>query len=302
MQQIKEGHTVQTESHTPASAADYSDWLVVSDIDGTLNNKFRKLPRNNYNAILDFTQKGGHFTLASGRAVSSLERNYRRVTPNCPAVVLNGAGIYDYDRHKMLWRSTIGPEGRSFVQEVYEKYAGPFHRVDIGIFFDDHVYIVRSGVLSLGQMFFDKTSHEVTTLDKVPEEGWMKVIFWSNPLTILKLKNYLKNTDSHDLTFMASSPWSLEMLQKGTNKGTAVLRLGEMLGVPKEHIGAIGDYYNDEEMLKTVAIPACAGQAPKDLKAICKYVACHCNRGCVADFIGYIRRLADSEKKQGKAE
>ena len=26
---------------------DYSKWLVVSDIDGTLNNKLRKLPKNN---------------------------------------------------------------------------------------------------------------------------------------------------------------------------------------------------------------------------------------------------------------
>ncbi len=290
---------LQTDNQKTNVPADYSDWLVVSDIDGTLNNKFRKLPRNNYNAILDFTQRGGHFTLASGRAVSSLERNYRRVTPNCPAVVLNGAGIYDYDRKKMLWRSTIGAQGRRFVRDVYEQYSGPFHRLDIGIFFDDHVYIVRSGLLSLGQMFFDKTSHEVTTLDQVPEEGWMKVIFWSNPVTISAFKKHLQKTGSHGMTFMSSSPWSLEMLQEGTNKGAAVLKLGEMLGVPREHIGAIGDYYNDEEMLKKVAIPACAGQAPKDLKAICKYVACHCNYGCVADFLGYIRHLADGEKKRG---
>lgn len=288
---------LQTGNQSPASNAEYSDWLVVSDIDGTLNNKLRKLPRNNYEAILDFTKKGGRFTLASGRAVSSLERNYRRVTPNCPAVVLNGAGIYDYDQKKMLWRSTIGPEGRGFVRGVLKAYANPFKRIEVGIFFDDHVYIVRSGILSLGQMFFDKTSHEVTSIDNVPQEGWMKVIFWSNPITISLFKRHLKKLQGHGMTFMSSSPWSLEMLQEGTNKGSAVQKLGEMLGVPPEHIGAIGDYYNDYEMLKSVAIPACAGQAPKDLKALCKYVACHCNHGCVADFIGYIRRLADAEKQ-----
>ena len=29
----------------------FENWLVVSDIDGTLNNKIRKLPRRNYEAI-----------------------------------------------------------------------------------------------------------------------------------------------------------------------------------------------------------------------------------------------------------
>ncbi len=32
------------------SQKDFSNWLVVSDIDGTLNNKARKLPRRNYDA------------------------------------------------------------------------------------------------------------------------------------------------------------------------------------------------------------------------------------------------------------
>lgn len=70
----------------------FENWLVVSDIDGTLNNKFRKLPKRNYDAIKKFTELGGNFTLASGRLQSSLERNYNRITPNQPAIVLNGAG------------------------------------------------------------------------------------------------------------------------------------------------------------------------------------------------------------------
>lgn len=40
------------------SQKDFSNWLVVSDIDGTLNNKARKLPRRNYDAIQAFTEAG----------------------------------------------------------------------------------------------------------------------------------------------------------------------------------------------------------------------------------------------------
>ena len=63
-------------------AKTFENWLVVSDIDGTLNNKFRKLPKRNYEAIKKFTSQGGNFTLASGRMISSLKRNYDSVPAN----------------------------------------------------------------------------------------------------------------------------------------------------------------------------------------------------------------------------
>ena len=138
-------------------AQTFENWLVVSDIDGTLKSKFRTLPKRNYDAIKEFTDKGGNFTLASGRMVSSLKRNYDRVPANQPAVIVNGAGVYDYKREKMLWRSTIGPKGREFVKEISELFNTHGHSVDVGIFFDDFVYIVKKGLLSRGQMFFDKS-------------------------------------------------------------------------------------------------------------------------------------------------
>lgn len=56
---------------------DFSDWLVVSDIDGTLNNKLRQLPKRNLEAINRFVLEcGGHFTLASGRNVQSLRKHF----------------------------------------------------------------------------------------------------------------------------------------------------------------------------------------------------------------------------------
>ena len=151
------------------SQKDFSNWLVVSDIDGTLNNKVRKLPRRNYEAIKAFTEAGGNFTLASGRLTSSLKRNYDRITPNQPAVVLNGAGIYDFQQEKMIWRSTIQQEGHEFVRYIINKFSDSFKSVDVGIYFDDYVYIVKNGALSQGTMDIDKAHYEVTSIDKVPK-------------------------------------------------------------------------------------------------------------------------------------
>ena len=87
---------------------------------------------------------------------------------------------------------------------------------------------------------------------------------------------------------MISSAWSYEIVNEDTNKGVAVLKLADILGVDHSKTAAIGDYFNDYEMLKKVALPACCGQAPKGMKEIAKFVAGHCNQGAVADLIEYI--------------
>lgn len=281
----------------------FENWLVVSDIDGTLNNKIRKLPKRNYNAIKKFTELGGNFTLASGRLTSSLKRNYERITPNQPAVVLNGAGLYDFSRNEMLWRSTIGREGREFVRLVLNEYSEVFKSLDIGIYFDDFVYVVKSGLMGRATMYFDKDHYKVTTIDSVPEEGWMKVIFWGVPATIESLRRMIDRSNINDkVNFMASSLWSMEMLAKDTHKGVGIMQLADMIGIDKSHVAAIGDYYNDWDMLKTVGLPACAGQAPKAIHKISKFEACHCNKGCVADLLEYIMSgMADEDILKEKA-
>lgn len=280
----------------------FENWLVVSDIDGTLKNKIRKLPSRNYEAIKKFTDLGGNFTLASGRLQSSLERNYNRITPNQPAIVLNGAGIYDFNQQKMVWRSCIGEDGREFVKYIAEEFDELFKSVDIGVYFDDYVYIVRSGLLSKSTMRIDKAKYEtVSSVDDVPKDGWMKVIFWSNPIVIAKLMQVINRFEVPNVKFMSSSPFTLEMLQGGTHKGVGIMKLADMLGIEKSHVAAIGDYYNDWDMLKTVGLPACAGQAPNSIHKICKFEACHCNKGCVADLLEYIMSgKADEDILSGK--
>ena len=202
----------------------------------------------------------------------------------------------------MIWRRTIGPKGREFVKYVSTEFDDIFKSIDIGVYFDDYVYVVKSGLLQKTTTHFDKAKHEyVKSIDDVPEDGWMKVIFWSNPLMISKLNNLIKKLDNPDANFMLSSILTLEMLQKDTHKGVGIMHLADMLGIEKSHVAAIGDYYNDWDMLKTVGLPACAGQAPSAIHKICKFEACHCNNGCVADLLDYIMSgQADEDILRGK--
>jgi Cof subfamily protein (haloacid dehalogenase superfamily) len=269
----------------------FEDWLIVSDVDGTLNNKFRRLPKNNYSAIKRFTELGGNFTLASGRTVVSISRTYNKIPANQPAIILNGGAIYDVQSQKTLWSSPIGESGRQFVRDIAKKFCMQFYALDIGIFTENLAYLVRNGVFANTMLAFDRAPYIVTNMDNVPDEGWLKVIFWGAPKTIKALKRHIDNVGNPEAHFMDSSIVTLEMLQKGTHKGTAVLKLADMLGIDHSHVAAIGNYYNDLDMLKSVGFPACAAQSPKPIHEICKYEACHCNHGCVADLIDHIMSM-----------
>ncbi len=264
----------------------FSDWLIVSDIDGTLNNKARKLPMRNKKAIERFVSNGGNFTLASGRNPKSMEKHFRNLPiDNIPAVVINGAGIYDFSKNEMMHFNSMSEAAMDLVIEA----AAKFPMVDVLIVAKDIIYV--TGIGWFGRFFVaaDKLKHRcIKNIKDVPKENWGKVIFSGIPFHISKVKKHFESLNAPYVTLMSSSIASFEVLAENTNKGTAVLKLAEILGIEKSHTAAIGDYFNDYDMLKAVGVPACCGQAPKELKEISKFVACHCNEGAVADFIEHI--------------
>lgn len=268
------------------SKTDFSDWLIVSDVDGTLNTKLRTLPKRNLDAITRFVcELKGNFTLASGRNIESLRKHFNNLPIDSPAVILNGAGIYDYKQKKMLSFSAIDEHGRDIVKRVSERYPA----LEIEVCTDDMIYLLRPRIFGPAMTIADKLPHvSCKSFEEIPKENWGKVIFLGIPPLVSKVVKYLNSIENPGVTFMSSSIASYEMLAANTNKGTAILKLADILGVPHEHTGAIGDYFNDYEMLKHVAVPAACGQAPKKMHEIAKFHSCHCNKGAVAEFLEYI--------------
>lgn len=267
---------------------DFSDWLVVSDIDGTLIDKKRKTPSANTEAIECFVHTlGGNFTLASARGVESLTPHYKRLPDvNTPAIVLNGAGIYDFKSEQMLYFDSVPEKGAELVRLALAK----FPCLEIGIFAADMIYLIRPKILSPVMMRLDRLTHKrVKSVSAVSDVSWGKVIFFCLPWQKKQIRKYVQSLSDSSLSFIDTTAFSFDMVSSTANKGTAVRKLAELLDVPMENTCAIGDYYNDLDMLRAVSHPACCAQAPKELHEICEFHACHCNEGAVADFISYIK-------------
>ena len=266
---------------------DLSGWLLASDIDGTINNKARQLVYRNYDMIQRFVNDyGGNFTLASGRSPESMRKHFKRLDiADGKAIVLNGAGIYDFAQEKMVWHSPLNEHCINMVKESVKK----FPTLAFQVISDKYVYIYRptlsARILAVNAQLPIKYFYN---FDSIPKTNWYKVIYTAIPPAITEVKKFIEKNSRTTENLMLSSAWSYEIVNEDTNKGVAVLKLADILGVDHSKTAAIGDYFNDYEMLRKVALPACCGQAPMGMKEIAKFVAGHCNQGAVADLIEYI--------------
>lgn len=263
-----------------------SHWLITSDIDGTLNDKRRKLPQRNYDAIQTFVHElGGHFTLASGRSPSAMREQIKKINvPNSVVISLNGACIYDYAQEKMIWKLPLTQNNVDVAKKALNKYKF----VSVQVITENYIHIYRADIACKIYANTQKMPiKKVKSLDEI-KEPWLKLIMTGAPFFISALAKYVKSLSTTHENLMFTSPFSFDMVSEDTNKGKAVMKLADSLGIKQENTAAIGDYFNDYEMLKAVALPACCGQAPQGMKEISKLVTCHCNDGAVADLIEYI--------------
>ncbi len=266
----------------------YSQWLLVSDIDGTLNDKSFKLPPANKDAIYRFVENGGVFTLCSGRNLQSLSIHYNKLGLKTPAIFLNGAGIYDFATSEVNYFNPISTEGERIILDIFSQYK----TLELTVFGTDMIYLAtRTCFYGWVISKMDKLNYKLCKkTEDLPRGVWGKVSFFGTRKLVRKIQELIKSQYNNYFDCFFTSPYTLEVVNKGVNKGAGVSKLADILGTSPENVAAIGDYYNDVDMLKTVSHPACCGQAPDDIKMICEYVTCHCNDGAVADFINYLEK------------
>jgi len=80
----------------------FSNRLLICDMDGTLLDSNSRVSMENKEALDRFVAGGGFFTVATGRMEESVMKYLQDLPVNLPAIIYNGAAIYDFHTNRML--------------------------------------------------------------------------------------------------------------------------------------------------------------------------------------------------------
>lgn len=263
--------------------ADFSGCLLASDIDGTfiVNNT---ICDENIKKVNEFVQRGGMFILASGRSVQSVVDVAKRAGVSGLAIANNGCVIFDLDKDLPVWVKKMEPEQKELVKPVLDNFP------DIGVVafgVKDLFVLNRNSNVDRYQKYENLVCQDLS-FDSAKQKIWTKVIYTAPKSRIDELIEFSKTLKNESCYYSHSGDCYFELMPKGASKAEAMLRIAEIYGIKNDNIYAIGDFYNDEEMILKAGVGAFVKEAPDDLKIKADYISKSCADGGVADFINYI--------------
>ena len=267
----------------------FDDYLIVTDLDGTLYKKQTDIPQVNIDAIARFTSLGGKFAVATGRGIEAARFITEAINIPDPIIVNNGHAIYDYNNEKLVYNVYLPDRIKDFTLDIMQK----FPSVGVEVYSDRELYVINDNRVVTEHLDYEMVEREHISFEKAGEIKWSKLLFADDEEILLKIIDYAKQLEngeysSDNFQTIRTSRLVLEGVCKDINKGTAVHELARLLNVPNEHIFTIGNFYNDIELVQC-AHGAWVKDSPEELYSMAEYITEKiCAHGAFAEYVDYI--------------
>lgn len=273
-------HLSPTNQETSLSSRDLEHLdiqLLVLDIDGTIAGKSNKITAVVKQAIQKAQAKKIQIAIATGRMYCSALRFHQQVGSTLPLLAYQGAWIQDpatKEIHKHL------PVSRHTAEQLLDYFESDplFSSLSVHFYVNDQLYVgqvkpqtrryaQRVGIepIVVGDLRSVLTSNEPT-----------KILALSEDTALIQhmLGSLRQQYTPGELYLTTSVATFLEAAHPAVNKGAAVRYLAEeILGFQARNVMAIGDNFNDLEMLEYAGLGIAMGNAPPQIQAIANWVA-----------------------------
>ena len=271
----------------------FENIVIVTDLDGTFFGAHdAPIVKRNLEAVKYFTDNGGRFTIATGRAPSHVEVTFADVSKyvNIPAIVCNGACLYDYGTRDMVTSYTLESDvvidAIKLVHENFENAGVRANTKEYEILCtpDDVYHKYISGDIKL----YSDTPHTALPIEQWRDLVIYKFVIRADAEVVEKILPLLSERFSDKIEIATSSPTIVDMQAKGHNKGTMLRGAMRELVGESATIYACGDFFNDLKMLRAADVAVCPSNAHEDIKKICDLCLCSNEQGLIADLVDHI--------------
>lgn len=249
--------------------------LMLSDLDETLLVNHH-VPKENAEAIKKAQEKGLKFVPATGRAYNMIQEILKEIgtyqKENEYSICFNGALIMENKEDKVLHF-----QGITFQQakELFEHAKN--YDVCVMIFTTNMCYLFNADPTEVERKTAQKAPFKIIeefNMDFLENEQIAKLLYVRPNMPLLKSieQDMLQEIERIGVCASYSSYRYLEFNAIGVNKGFALRWLAQYLGIDESETVAIGDNYNDVEMIKEAALGICVPCAEDDIKQLAQYV------------------------------
>lgn len=223
--------------------------IAISDLDGTLLGSDHKVSPQTKKSIHNWIESGRKFVIATGRHHIEAKSLQDELGEPIYLITSNGARIHNKLGEVILKQNL--PE--QIAQQICDIEFDPI--VQINLFTDDQWYvnfrIAELDDIALGNGF----DCEVADLKLLDKSNTIKMFFWAEPDVLQEIYDKLNTVFANKINLTFSLANCLEVMNAGTNKGSAVEAVLKEKGYSTEEAIAFGDGMNDVEMLNTVGKP-----------------------------------------------
>jgi Cof subfamily protein (haloacid dehalogenase superfamily) len=259
--------------------------LLIIDIDGTIAGKSNQVSNRVKTAIRAAQAKGVRVGIATGRMYKSALRFHHEIGADFPLIAYQGAWIQDPVTGTTYRHLPVPVKIARELIDYFEQ-SHLFDRLSLHVYLGDRLYV--RDINPDTELYIGRSGIEATPV------GDLRKVLTDNPTKILAMSEEIDLIDSllldlrhrypqDALHITTSVPIFLEATQSGVNKGSAIDYIAtKLLGISAANILAIGDNFNDVEMIDYAGIGVAMGNAPDDVRAIADWVAPHIEADGVA--------------------
>ncbi|MBW4469980.1 MAG: Cof-type HAD-IIB family hydrolase [Stenomitos rutilans HA7619-LM2] len=250
--------------------------LLVLDIDGTIAGVSNEIRKPVIEAVRAAQAKGIQVAIATGRMYQAAVRFHQAIGSTLPLMAYQGALIQDPTTQEVYRHWTVP---KALVLQLLDYFEQPELRALLSVHFyiNDQLYVreitpetkeyaERSGVtpLAVGDLRTALTTEPTKVLALSDDTDLINTLLGSLQTRYTPAELYL--TKSVATFFEATNPL--------VSKGTAVRYLAEEhLGLQPANVMAIGDNFNDVEMIEYAGVGVAMGNAPEAVQALANWVA-----------------------------
>ncbi|RTL51829.1 MAG: HAD family phosphatase [Bradyrhizobiaceae bacterium] len=236
--------------------------LVVSDVDGTLVTKDKRITSAAAEAVRKLRERSIAFSVTSSRPPFGMRMLFDPLDLQLPIGPFNGSSLVNRDL-SVVEQHTIPQDAVTRSLEVFEEYGVDiwmFSNQKWMIFRDDRQYVPheQNTIQTLPVLLDRKTA---------PLDGICKLVGVSADFDLLaKCETALQPALGKSAHAARSQNYYLDVTPPGFDKGTFVESLASRLKISLKNVATIGDMANDLPMLRKSGVSFAMGNASDTVK------------------------------------